>query len=144
MGKELALDTDVASFTGAVLGVVFYGGFAAIEWWRVAHLRASAFHSVTWQDYLLLVLLGWAAIKDKNRPVRFAIGCCLFFFALCMAASLLHLSTQTQRLISLWTTLTNAFVLTGASAFLASWLWRIIRDSKATDPAPLDSVTRKG
>lgn len=134
MGREtLAVNTDAATFTLAILGTLGCAGMAAIGWWTVLHARSST-HRASWQEYVGLVLGIWILIDSRKRPLqprglRFVFGITLFALALNVAISLTHLPSETVRQLSLWSGLTMALITSAMSVWCSIWLWRKLREA---------------
>lgn len=131
--RELAIDTDVATFALAVLGLVFFAAMAAAGWFSVLKLQASP-HRTTWMDYLAFFYAIWIFVACKGEPkvvraVRFFLGLLLVVMAIPISVSLLHLSPQTAGLLSLWSTMTSALLSTAAALFLVAWFGKKFRDA---------------
>jgi hypothetical protein len=132
MRKQVAIDTDVASFTGAILGIVGCAGFAAIGLWALVHLRVGSF-SASWRDYIAGAFTVWALVTVKDRAARFAFAICLGLQCLRIGASLLRVSTETARLLSLWSTLTSVLLFGAMTVFLTGWLWKTLQGARIED-----------
>jgi hypothetical protein len=131
--KQLALDTDVASFTLAILGIIACAGFAVIEWWSVVQPR-GALHRLGppgWQESVALVLGVWMICSKRNpsepRAARLALIGMFVILALQVAASLLHLGSGSMRILSLCSGLLAALFFTGMTLSLIAWVWRKLR-----------------
>lgn len=129
--KEIALDTDAASFTGALLGIVGCTAFAAVGLWSLVNLRVGTF-SASWRDYLAAIFALWALATVKERTARFAFAICLVAECVRISASLLRVSTDTNRLLFLWSSLTSVLLFGAMAAFLIGWLWKTLRHAKRT------------
>jgi hypothetical protein len=138
--KELVLDTDMASFTLAFLGVVVCAGFAAIEWlsfsrllWRPAS-KVQVSTTVTWQTYMALGL-GGLLIFFRRRPsefriLRFAFIALLVFLGLKVGFALLHLNSGAMLWSSFCSALIGALCFSGMAIFLIAWLWHKFREAQ--------------
>jgi hypothetical protein len=130
--RELVVDTDLASFTGAILGVLVAAAFAAIEWWSVLHLRAPQYH-VRWHDYVVAAIAGWALLMERERTSQFFVGLLLTIELGRIATAWLRLSDANRRAISLWSSLTMAVLFSAVVVFGMNWLWQKIRTAKFVD-----------
>jgi len=131
--KQLALDTDVASFTLAILGIIACAGFAVIEWWSVVQPRGALHRPGPpgWQASVALVLGVWMICSKRNpsepRAARLALIGMFVILALQVAASLLHLGSGSMRILSLCSGLLAALFFTGMTLSLITWVWRKLR-----------------
>jgi hypothetical protein len=132
VNKEIAIDTDVASFTGALLGIVGCTAFAAVGLWSLVHLRVGTF-SASWRDYLAAGFALWALATVKERAARFAFAICLVLECVRISASLLHVSTDLARLLFLWSSLTSVLLFGAMAAFLTGWLWKTFENARIED-----------
>jgi hypothetical protein len=127
--KEIAIDTDAASFTGALLGIVGCTAFAAVGLWSLVNLRVGTF-AASWRDYLAAIFALWALANVKERAARFAFAICLVMEGVRIGASLLHVPTDTTRLFFLCSTLTSVLLFGAMAAFLTGWLWKTLRNAR--------------
>ena len=132
--KDLVVDTDVVSFTGTLLGIVACTGFAAIGLWSLVNLRAGPFLA-TWPDYGADVFCVWALATVKQCGARFAFGICLAMECIRIGASLLRVSTESVRLLSLGSTLTSVLLFGAMAAFLIGRAWEVIQTAKIESAA---------
>ena len=130
--RELVIDADVASFTGAICGVFVAAAFAAIQWWYVFQLRAPRYQ-VRWHDYVVTVLAGWVLFRERERPLRFGAGLLLATELGRLATAWLRLSDSIRRVISLWPSLTMALLFSAVVIFGISWLCQKVRTAKLVD-----------
>jgi hypothetical protein len=133
--KQLAIDTDVVSLTLVLIGAVACAGFAVIEWWSVVQTRGAPHRvgSPGWQAFLALGLGVWIICSKRNpsepRAARFALIGMFVILALQVAASLLHLGSESMRVLWLCSGLLAALFFTGMTLSLIAWLWRKLRDA---------------
>jgi hypothetical protein len=142
--KQLLLDTDVMTFSLAILGLLGCAGLAIRDWHQVLQLRASP-HRAAWQDYFGFVYALWIFVGVKGDPkvvraVRLLVGLLLVVMSIPIAASLMHLSRETARALSLWSELTSAFLFTTAALFLLAWFRGKFRDARQRSNLDKDSV----
>lgn len=133
-GKHLLLDTDVATFSFAVPALLICAAFAFVAWYKVVEVRASP-NGATWQTYLGFVYALWLFVGMKGdlkvvRAARFLLGLLLLVLGIPIAVSLMHLSSQTARALSLWSHLTSAILYTAVTLFLIVWFRDKFRDAK--------------
>ena len=132
--RELVLDTDVRTFWFAIFALLGCAALAISEMYRVVKLRASP-HGTSWQTYLGFAygLLVFAAVRGEQkivRAARFAMGLLLLVMGIPIAVTVLHLSTETARALSLWSHLTSAILYGGIVVFLIVWLKDKFREGK--------------
>lgn len=131
---RFALDTDSVTFWQAVIGLLVSALLAASELYRVVELRTTP-HDASGQTYLGLALALWLFVSVKSDPsvvraARFGLGLLLVVMGIPVAVSLMHLSSQTARALSLWSHVTSAILYSGIALFLIVWFRDRYRDAK--------------
>ena len=132
MSKELALNTDAVTFAEAVGAALVMSVLAGVEWWYVVNLRAPQYMA-TWRDYVAVVLASWILLATSDRRSRFLLGGLIFVELGRVGATWLRFSDPTRRAICLWSTLTLAFLYSGAAVCLVNWIWQTIRTASVVD-----------
>jgi len=133
-GRHLLLDTDVATFSLAIVTLLVCACFAAASWHSVVRLRTSP-HGADWQTYIGFVYALWLLIGLKGDPkivraARFLLGLLVMIMGIPIAVSLMHLSPPTARALSLWSHLTSAILYTAVTLFLIVWFRDKVRDAR--------------
>ena len=142
--RRLALDTDVVTFWLSLCGLLLFTGLAVRGFYEVVRLRTSALHA-TWLDYFGFMFVLWMFISAKGHPkiiraMRFLLGLLLVLLGIPIVVSLMNLSRETARALSLWSHLTSALLYSAVVLFLIVWFRNRFRDAQLRSDSDTESM----